>query len=537
VRFVSRAFFLETLQKHASQASRMATCLAPEVRLEIGISSSGPHMLDFNNITFLVFFVLILGQAITAFRGTTLQGRFHPYWPLSLCMFAAYYLYFGLDPLWPKGGYSIANFFLFSGSLAQALLFKEWNGTSPKRAHALLWGLTLAACLIFELLIRHGTYVQRVLWTMSVLIAIAVWRLIELIRLHRREPLFTVKLMLFFVVCYLIFCGLRLATVTFHTAFSLYSEGAWGFATRSLGSTLTVLMHIAIAGHYAEKFWASEREALQLQVDGLRTIAQLENTVEKTEASNEALSKLISERDHMLMINSRFSTVSSLAMFNSAIVHELSQPLAALALTLEEAKWHLKDADPAQMAPIEQSMALVQKIGQMNQSLRNLMMAQKPDYVPVDLTACIQDMLPILQNESHRRSVQLTACIEPPELVVHAHKVMFERIIFNLVANAMDALAAPSAQPDQPKITLQLAQQMHRDRPHAVLTVSDNGPGFESHLLAQEWMHFQSTKATGMGVGLILCHYIVSTWSGEMLLDNLPSGGACVRLWIPLQTA
>jgi C4-dicarboxylate-specific signal transduction histidine kinase len=421
--------------------------------------------------------------------------------------------------------------------VVQALLFKQWNGTSSSKNSALLWSLPLLGCLIYEILRQYGTYADRVLWIMSVLTVIAVWRLIELVRLHRREPRFTVKLMLFFVVGYLIFCVLRLMTSVFDIGLSLYSEGVWAFASRSLGSTLTVLMHIAIAGHYAEKFWASEREALQSQVDGLRTIAQLENTVEKTEASNEALSKLISERDHMLMINSRFSTVSSLAMFNSAIVHELSQPLAALALTLEEAKWHLKGADPAQMAPIEQSMALVQKIGQMNQSLRNLMMAQKPDYGPVDLTACIQDVLPILQNESHRRSVHLTACIEPLAWMVHAHKVMFERIIFNLVANAMDALAAQGTGGEPPQITLQLAQQMHRDRPHAVLTVSDNGPGFESHLLAQEWMHFQSTKATGMGVGLILCHYIVSTWSGEMLLENLPSGGASVRLWIPLQSA
>jgi two-component system sensor kinase FixL len=82
-----------------------------------------------------------------------------------------------------------------------------------------------------------------------------------------------------------------------------------------------------------------------------------------------------------------------------------------------------------------------------------------------------------------------------------------------------------------------LEQQTRQGRPHAVLTVEDNGPGFEAHLLAQEWMHFQSTKTSGMGVGLILCHYILSTWNGEMVLQNLPTGGASVQLWIPLQSA
>jgi C4-dicarboxylate-specific signal transduction histidine kinase len=50
----------------------------------------------------------------------------------------------------------------------------------------------------------------------------------------------------------------------------------------------------------------------------------------------------------------------------------------------------------------------------------------------------------------------------------------------------------------------------------------------------EDWMHFQSTKATGMGVGLILGRYILNTWQGELVLENLPSGGASVQLWLPL---
>jgi C4-dicarboxylate-specific signal transduction histidine kinase len=100
-----------------------------------------------------------------------------------------------------------------------------------------------------------------------------------------------------------------------------------------------------------------------------------------------------------------------------------------------------------------------------------------------------------------------------------------------------EAKNPPKTPCTRPQITLLLAQQIRHGRPHAVLTVEDNGPGFESHLLAQEWLHFQSTKTSGMGVGLILCHYILSTWNGAMVLQNLPAGGASVQLWIPLQSA
>ena len=161
--------------------------------------------------------------------------------------------------------------------------------------------------------------------------------------------------------------------------------------------------------------------------------------------------------------------------------------------------------------------------------------------------ACIEEMLPILQNETRRRAVQFTAPVQSLNLNVLAHKVLFERIIFNLVANAIDSLTGVGAaaqnpsktQPTQAQIKLFLAQQIRHGRLFAVLTVEDNGPGFEDHFLSQEWLHFQSTKSSGMGmgVGLILCHYILSTWNGEMVLQNLPSGGASVQLWMPLQSA
>ena len=82
-----------------------------------------------------------------------------------------------------------------------------------------------------------------------------------------------------------------------------------------------------------------------------------------------------------------------------------------------------------------------------------------------------------------------------------------------------------------------LTQQTLHDRPHAMLTVEDNGPGFSAHMLEHEWMHFQSNKPSGMGVGLILCNYILSSWNGKLVLQNLPDGGASVQLWIPLQVS
>jgi C4-dicarboxylate-specific signal transduction histidine kinase len=118
-----------------------------------------------------------------------------------------------------------------------------------------------------------------------------------------------------------------------------------------------------------------------------------------------------------------------------------------------------------------------------------------------------------------------------------AHKVLLERIVFNLVANAIDALVKHNAPSNPPHIQLSLQPHLRHNRPHVLLCVSDNGPGFKDDFLSEASMRFQSTKSTGMGVGLILGRYILSTWQGELILENLPSGGASVQLWFPLTEA
>jgi C4-dicarboxylate-specific signal transduction histidine kinase len=165
------------------------------------------------------------------------------------------------------------------------------------------------------------------------------------------------------------------------------------------------------------------------------------------------------------------------------------------------------------------------------------MLDQTPEQQTFDVGACIQEILPILRNETRSRAIEFIGPEPDQAFSVLAHKVLLERIVFNLVANAIDALATHDGRRSIPQIHVSLKPHMRHSRPHVRLCVNDNGPGFADYLLNEDWMHFQSTKATGMGVGLILGRYILNTWEGELVLENLPSGGASVQLWFPLINA
>jgi len=486
----------------------------------------------YNEIYFILFGFMFLMLAISTWPYYQKDAIEKPRLLLAgiPLMGAASYFLFLLAPMTYKGLINPANLFLIASAFSIGLLQRQWRGVESKHIGGVLFVLLLMTGVGFEYLLEHGSFKQRVSVVMTWIIASGIWNAFEAYQLYRIKKSFNVLALIIVPISWVLINLARWMDILFglHSYALIFDEPVYLLVFRFAMGALHIVGQIFLLTHASERLtWRS----LEIQKEKIETVIV-----------NDELKQLVAERDQMLMINSRFSTIGSLAMFNSAIVHELSQPLTALTLTLQGAQMSLKTPDPSLHASIEDSLVLVQKISQMNHSLRNLLMAQKSDHEPLAINDCIDEILPILQNETSRRSVQLKTPTHSPNLHVLANKVLLERIIFNLVANAMEALtgsgAAANTPPHaMPQITLLLTQSTLHDRPCAVLTVEDTGPGFDAHLLEQEWLHFQSTKISGMGVGLILCNYILNTWSGKMVLQNLPTGGASVQLWIPLQVA
>lgn len=486
----------------------------------------------YNEIYFILFGFMFLMLAISTW----------PYYkkdaiekPLLLIagiplMGAASYLLFLLAPITYNGLIVPANLFLIASAFSISLLQRQWRGVDTKRLGWVLLILLLITGLGLQYLLEPGGHKQRVSLVMTWIIGSGIWNAIEAYRLYRVRPSFSVLALVIIPVSWVVVNLARWVDILFslQSYAIIFEEPVYLLIFRFAMGALHIVGQIFLLTHASERLtWRS----LEIQEEKIRT-----------SINNDELKRTIAERDHMLMINSRFSTIGSLAMFNSAIVHELIQPLSALTLTLQGAQLSSKNSDLSLDASIEESLALVQKISRMNHSLRNLLMAQKSEHEGLALGACVDEILPILENEARRRSVQLNAPTKSQDLYVVANKVLLERIIFNLIANAMDALtgsrvAAKNSPHDTLQVTLKLSQQTLHGRPHAMLTVEDNGPGFSAHMLGQEWMQFQSDKPSGMGVGLILCNYILSSWTGKIVLQNLPNGGASVQLWIPLQVS
>ena len=73
------------------------------------------------------------------------------------------------------------------------------------------------------------------------------------------------------------------------------------------------------------------------------------------------------------------------------------------------------------------------------------------------------------------------------------------------------------------------------DAAYAVVTVSDNGPGFQRELLGRVFDPYVTSKPKGTGLGLAIVKKIVEEHGGRIDADNRPEGGARVRIVLPVK--
>jgi len=64
--------------------------------------------------------------------------------------------------------------------------------------------------------------------------------------------------------------------------------------------------------------------------------------------------------------------------------------------------------------------------------------------------------------------------------------------------------------------------------------VSDNGPGFQHEIIGQVFDPYVTSKPKGTGLGLAIVKKIVEEHGGRIEAENPRSGGARVRILLPL---
>ena len=208
-----------------------------------------------------------------------------------------------------------------------------------------------------------------------------------------------------------------------------------------------------------------------------------------------------------------------LGQIAAGVAHEVNQPLAAIRTFAASGDMLLHRGQTADAAKNFSTIThLTERIGLITDELRAFSRRSAREVAPVAVQDAIAGALLLTRHRMLLERVELVQETPSASLFVMAERTRLEQVLVNLLQNALDAL---SGRPS-PKITLSVRTTASK----LLLTVADNGPGLSEEARAALFMPFSTTKAHGLGLGLVICREIAVELGGDLSLDNSPTGAS-----------
>lgn len=268
------------------------------------------------------------------------------------------------------------------------------------------------------------------------------------------------------------------------------------------------------------------RDAERLS-EGMRHRQALERAVsERTAALTAEIEErtLAERRLAELQVNLiQANKLATLGQVTAGVAHEVNQPLAAIRLLADTSLALAGDGSPGLEKNLSKIIGMTQRIEKITSSLRRFARKSGGHVVPLRLMEALDNSLLLTSTSPQAKAVRVI--IEPfdRDLTVLAEAVPLEQILVNLITNGYEALA--STEDGEIRISVVIETNV------VDVFVADNGPGLAPTIEKTLFQPFATSKAGGVGLGLVIARDIARNMGGDLdYVQKLGTGGACFQL-------
>jgi nitrogen fixation/metabolism regulation signal transduction histidine kinase len=210
------------------------------------------------------------------------------------------------------------------------------------------------------------------------------------------------------------------------------------------------------------------------------------------------------------------------------LAHEIKNPLTPIHLATQQLRGKYGGDDERFSLLLEQSTEIIEEevetLRRLTADFSAFARLPRVETEPVDLGEFLDECAASLSCTGEHDAVELSWRVEQRPLPVRIDRMMFKRVVDNLVRNAAEAMRDAGTTGPRVSVT---ARRIGRGREAAVeLRIADNGPGIPAERQAAIFEPYFTTKSEGTGLGLAIAKKIVLEHEGAIRLET-PAGGGC----------
>ncbi len=223
--------------------------------------------------------------------------------------------------------------------------------------------------------------------------------------------------------------------------------------------------------------------------------------------------------------------VAIMGQLAASIAHEVNQPIAATVINAEAAlRW--LSAQPPNLEKVGQLLRRIandgNRAGEVIGRIRQAIKKAPPKKEEVDINEAIRQVVALVRSEAIKNRVSVGTRLEDGLPFVEGDRVELQQVLLNLVMNAIEAMSGYSNGARELIISTGNADG------GVIVAVSDSGPGIASDRAELVFAPFQTTKPTGLGMGLSISRSIIQAHGGRLWASANAPHGAVFQFTLPV---
>lgn len=272
------------------------------------------------------------------------------------------------------------------------------------------------------------------------------------------------------------------------------------------------LLAVLVADNCENALHFDEENLRVLQLFANQAGAAMENAMLVQQLKNAHFELRSAQED--LLQTEKLATIGE---FAASVAHELKNPMVCIGGFAQRLLKHVEKSSKAG----EYAEIIAREILRVENMLNNILSFSKRRmmcFAPCNVIEIIGAALSLVSRELTEAGIVIEQQLDPDLPTIVGDENQLRQVLLNLFNNARDAMNEGGT------LSVRAFSSTLRGDPAVTIEVSDTGGGIPTEVLRNIFNPFFTTKSTGTGLGLPICHRIIEHHRGAILVANRENG-------------